>query len=434
MVVTCGSVTVEVIHGTVEVTLVPDEGLPATTSLNEGNSLTFEPTTFTITAPPTNVDTVKVVVEADTDTEATVNLSGGNGMIFDAETFTVTASSTNTGAIEVVVETNTTGEAMVATVSLSGGNSMVYDAETSLITAPSMNTDTIEVVIDGKETPVLPGEDIAIDPPRDIKARVIDNLSAHVGESKRVEKAIKEIEKSMDEKLWIDEIYLEAKHGKKVFDHEKHAVKELHHLVEHPKEVSEAALAAVQQAIDDLVTADRILVVTLINELSDTTSVDDKKQKHVNKELAKAQDELEKGNKERDADNPKPDKAIDHYKKAWEHATKAEDKVQAAPPAVVLPSDSLVQQNYPNPFNPETWIPYRLAKDVHVVIRIYNPSGRLVRRLDLGLKAAGFYTNRAKAAYWDGRDEYGETVSSGIYFYHLQAGGYYDTKKMVILK
>jgi hypothetical protein len=254
-----------------------------------------------------------------------------------------------------------------------------------------------------------------------------------VSESKRFDKTIKEIEKSLEEKLWIDESHLQAKHGKKVFDHEKHAVKELRHLMKHPKEISELALVVTQQAIDDLVRADRILAVTLINELSDAVAVDDKKQKHVDKELAKAQDELAKGNKERDADKPKPDKAIDHYKKAWEHATKAADKVQAAP-AMVLPSDSLVQQNYPNPFNPETWIPYRLAKDVHVVIRIYNPSGHLVRTLDLGLKAAGFYTNRAKAAYWDGRNAQGERISSGVYFYHLQAGDYHDTRKMLILK
>ena len=91
-------------------------------------------------------------------------------------------------------------------------------------------------------------------------------------------------------------------------------------------------------------------------------------------------------------------------------------------------------QNYPNPFNPETWTPYRLAKDVHVVIRIYNPSGHLVRTLDLGLKAAGFYTNRAKATYWDGRNAQGERISSGVYFYHLQAGDYHDTRKMLILK
>jgi hypothetical protein len=63
---------------------------------------------------------------------------------------------------------------------------------------------------------------------RDLKQSAIAQLSAHVDESKRIEKAIKEIEKSLDPKLWDDDIHLDSK---KVFDHERHAVKELMHLV-----------------------------------------------------------------------------------------------------------------------------------------------------------------------------------------------------------
>ena len=90
--------------------------------------------------------------------------------------------------------------------------------------------------------------------------------------------------------------------------------------------------------------------------------------------------------------------------------------------------------NYPNPFNPETWVPYELAKDTNVAIRIYSASGRLVRLLDLGHKPAGFYASREKSAYWDGRNESGESVSSGIYFYQIQAGEFSATRKMTILK
>ncbi|MFC1715542.1 choice-of-anchor Q domain-containing protein [Candidatus Poribacteria bacterium] len=90
--------------------------------------------------------------------------------------------------------------------------------------------------------------------------------------------------------------------------------------------------------------------------------------------------------------------------------------------------------NYPNPFNPETWVPYELAKDTNVAIRIYSASGRLVRLLDLGHKPAGFYTSREKSAYWDGRNESGESVSSGIYFYQIQAGEFSAIRKMTILK
>jgi hypothetical protein len=91
--------------------------------------------------------------------------------------------------------------------------------------------------------------------------------------------------------------------------------------------------------------------------------------------------------------------------------------------------------NYPNPFNPETWIPYQLSVDTEVNIKIYNSTGQLIRTLSLGHKIAGFYTDRLNAAYWDGRNESGENVSSGVYFYAIQAGDEYTaTKKMVIAR
>ena len=91
-------------------------------------------------------------------------------------------------------------------------------------------------------------------------------------------------------------------------------------------------------------------------------------------------------------------------------------------------------QNYPNPFNPDTWIPYTLAEQNRVVIKIHNTTGELVRTLDLGSKPVGVYLSKDKAAYWDGRDVSGESVASGVYFYTLRAGDYTATKKMVIAK
>ena len=90
--------------------------------------------------------------------------------------------------------------------------------------------------------------------------------------------------------------------------------------------------------------------------------------------------------------------------------------------------------NYPNPFNPETWIPFRLAEDTDVTLDIYDASGRLVRNLDIGHSKAGIYESRDKAIYWDGRNDLGENVASGVYFYHLTAGEYSATRRMVILK
>ena len=91
-------------------------------------------------------------------------------------------------------------------------------------------------------------------------------------------------------------------------------------------------------------------------------------------------------------------------------------------------------QNFPNPFNPETWMPYRLASDSPVTFRIYNSRGQMMRELHLGPQKAADYLTRESAAYWDGRNQFGETVSSGVYFYTLKAGSYEATRRMLILK
>lgn len=99
-----------------------------------------------------------------------------------------------------------------------------------------------------------------------------------------------------------------------------------------------------------------------------------------------------------------------------------------------IPKTTKLLQNYPNPFNPETCIPFTLSERVHVVIKIYNITGQLIRTLELGMKEAGNYVSPDRAAYWDGRNEEGNEVASGVYFYQIQAGSYVSTKKMVVLK
>lgn len=91
-------------------------------------------------------------------------------------------------------------------------------------------------------------------------------------------------------------------------------------------------------------------------------------------------------------------------------------------------------QNFPNPFNPETWLPYHLATDSPVSLSIYNVHGQLMRELDLGSQKAGSYLSRETAAYWDGRDRFGEGVASGVYFYTLRAGSFRATRRMLVLK
>ena len=102
--------------------------------------------------------------------------------------------------------------------------------------------------------------------------------------------------------------------------------------------------------------------------------------------------------------------------------------------AAMHPDTTALLANYPNPFNPETWIPYQLAHDTNVTLTIYDIRGAVVRRLDLGHQMAGYYADRIKAAYWDGRNNLGEPVGSGVYFYQLQAEDFSAMRKMVILK
>ena len=116
------------------------------------------------------------------------------------------------------------------------------------------------------------------------------------------------------------------------------------------------------------------------------------------------------------------------------------ESVRAAPSVTVplispaVSVENTLLANYPNPFNPETWIPYQLSASAYVSVSIYSVNGHLVRRLDLGHQSAGVYQNRSRAAYWDGRNEFGERVASGLYFYTLTAGDFTATRKMLIRK
>ena len=100
----------------------------------------------------------------------------------------------------------------------------------------------------------------------------------------------------------------------------------------------------------------------------------------------------------------------------------------------LTPKETELLPNYPNPFNPETWIPYRLAEDAFVTLTIYDLNGQIIRTLEVGHRIASAYENRSKAIHWDGRNDVGEQVASGVYFYTLTAGDFSATRKMLILK
>lgn len=105
-----------------------------------------------------------------------------------------------------------------------------------------------------------------------------------------------------------------------------------------------------------------------------------------------------------------------------------------AAPEIFRPPATRLLANYPNPFNPETWIPYQLANPTEVSLSIHAADGKLVRTLALGYQAAGVYQSKSRAAYWDGRNEIGEHVASGLYFYTITTDDFTATRKMLILK
>ena len=99
-----------------------------------------------------------------------------------------------------------------------------------------------------------------------------------------------------------------------------------------------------------------------------------------------------------------------------------------------IPSETKLLLNYPNPFNPETWIPYQLSEAANVTVAIHSMNGSLIRTLELGHQAVGGYQSKSRAAYWDGRNAFGERVASGLYFYTLTAGDFMATRKLLIRK
>ncbi len=98
------------------------------------------------------------------------------------------------------------------------------------------------------------------------------------------------------------------------------------------------------------------------------------------------------------------------------------------------PKHSHLLQNYPNPFNPETWIPYRLSEDSNVSITIYDATGSIIRTFSLGFQSVGYYQDRGRAVYWDGKNTYGESVASGFYFYQLTTESFQQTRRLIVVK
>ncbi len=93
------------------------------------------------------------------------------------------------------------------------------------------------------------------------------------------------------------------------------------------------------------------------------------------------------------------------------------------------PYNFLLYQNYPNPFNPDTELRFYIPEAAHVKLEIYNLLGQSIRVLTEGQMVAGSHIFR-----WDGKDDFGTAVSSGVYLYRISAGGFLGVKKMVLMR
>ena len=133
---------------------------------------------------------------------------------------------------------------------------------------------------------------------------------------------------------------------------------------------------------------------------------------------------------------------LDKYQKMYQALNQAGDSEGAVVLRNALsrlidelkPKENILLPNYPNPFNPETWMPFVLAEEAEVEIRIYDVRGRLVRELRLGRLGTGYYIQKGRAGHWDGRNESGELVASGVYIYQLTANGRRLVRKMVVMR
>ena len=125
--------------------------------------------------------------------------------------------------------------------------------------------------------------------------------------------------------------------------------------------------------------------------------------------------------------------------RVFEHLANTQESMEVEPNAKKFVKlgdikQNQLLQNFPNPFNPETWIPFELADAADVKILIHSVNGELLRTLSLGTMTAGVYSTRSKAAYWDGSNDNGESVSSGVYFYTIEAGVFSATRKLLVQK
>ena len=237
-------------------------------------------------------------------------------------------------------------------------------------------------------------------------------------------KAIDRIERSLNPDLWTDASHPDSKHGHKIFDEEKKAVKELQDMIEETTDCDDV----LQAAIDALVATDLMLVDVAISEVSCSSG-------KCEKDLAKAEEA--RADALAYVDEGREDKAIDELKYAWSKVKKhssisnsihvdqtfaftAETDLQTAE----LPTEFALTGNYPNPFNPQTSITFSMPEAATVRLTVYDLLGRQVALLVDGNLSAGKHEVRFDAT----------NLPSGQYLYRLTTPKGEFTKMMMLLK
>lgn len=157
---------------------------------------------------------------------------------------------------------------------------------------------------------------------RELKNEARRRLELVKGSSKRLQKAINELEKAIDLSLWVDEVHIYPKHGHKVFSHQHHAAQELQGALR-DRRSSDIQKAAALDALELMMKADEVLYITLTEDLGDLVATNPRKQRKVDEEITRAANEFALALAERVADDP--DKAIQHFRKAWEHLQSARE-------------------------------------------------------------------------------------------------------------
>ena len=253
----------------------------------------------------------------------------------------------------------------------------------------------------------------------DLKEEALDELNGLLptGDdklNKNLDKAIEHIEKSLEDKYWEDNNQLDSKHGKKVFDEEKKAVKELKRLMD-KKDTPQSVKDVCQSVIDKLIDADDVLAHTAYEDAQAGAGDPkvDKELEKCDKEFEKAIEELSHVKKDGTPD-PKYDKAIDHYKKAWEHACKAKETEAAGIEPLAVP-DEVTVVAYPNPIRDVHTATFQargtLAAQVEEIrVLIYDLSGRLVWEDAAPGSELDWHTNSLSGDY----------LANGMYLYRVK--------------